>query len=213
MKNTSYLYDLIDFMREATATPHPKFLNKFGENYIWDTTECTKVEHTINGMSVEDICVICDARFAQGANCQAFVLPDGVVKWESGRGIHDNSDSDTAVRVYNEAVDRGYGDNFARTESFGNITVQERIIPAVDVMQTLPYDHWRDVCSQVEHIGRVMDIGDLHEHNWGFRPDDDAFVTPVIFDYSAIGNRDESHESSRCPSSWNTRSESVPDTW
>lgn len=185
MKNTSYLASLIDFMREATRIPDTDFGNKFGVVYNWTARGSKEITRLIGGFTIEEICEICDAQFAEGANCQAFVLADGVVKWETGRGCHDNADSDSAMRIYREAVDRGYGDNFARTETFGNIVVQERIVPYSDVMYGLTLEHCQDLESQVRQLGRVMNIGDLHQYNWGFRMNDGAFVTPVIFDFSA----------------------------
>jgi hypothetical protein len=201
MNNTSYLSSLIDFMREATRTPDPIFANKFGIVYDWCDRSSKEIDRTILGFTVDELCELCDATFGEGANCQAFVLADGVVKWETGRGYHDNADSDTAVRIYREAVERGYGDNFARTESFGNITVQERIIPYNDVMYGLTLDHCADVESQIRQLGRMMNIGDLHEYNWGFRPDDDACVTPVIFDFSAEDDHDTTDSSDDTESS------------
>ena len=189
MKNASYLTSLIDFMQTALVQPHIRFGFKFGTVYDWSTYDQNGdnpcIDRDINGVTVDDMCMLCDASFHEGANCQAFVLPDGVVKWYTGRGLHDGVDSGSDVRTYNNAVSAGYGINFARTESFGNVTVQERIIPFMSIMESFDYSRTRDVCNRVQAIGRELNIGDLHERNWGFRPNDVEFTTPVIFDYSA----------------------------
>jgi len=211
MKNTSYLSALLDYLRTSMTIEDDKYGFKVGKVWDWSVPAGQELDRPIGDFTVDELRMICNADFAEGANCQAFVLPDGVIKWYTGMGIqlHENADSDRDLRVYRKAVEMGYETHLARTEVIGNFTVQERIIPMSEVIHTMTRDHRMSLFDDVNELGRVLGIGDLHENNWGFRPDDDAFVTPVIFDYSCdrryendtarfSGNRYEDTESERC---------------
>lgn len=197
MKNTSYLSALIELMRDATTQTDDRD-NKFGLQTMWndDIGYSSEVNRDILGLTVDDICELTGATFEEGANCQVFVLSDAVVKWYTGRGIHD-SDSGSDLQVYRSAVDWGYGKNMARTEVYGTVTVQERIRPYVEVMNTLSLAAQMVLESEVASIGKALNIGDLHEYNWGFRMDDTTYTTPVIFDYSCDAVDDDSIRSRR----------------
>jgi hypothetical protein len=153
----------------------------FGQrfNYLRDEYE----DHTLCDMKIEDICEIIGAELREGACSQALVLPEVAIKWMRPDTLHE-SDSECYMMIFNRARAMGMEMHVAKTEKIGFLTIQERIIPACDLVNEIEWDTYMAVSREVGDLAEELNIGDMHDGNWGFRPDDVNFTTPVMFDFS-----------------------------
>jgi len=179
MKLSDYAIELIEMLSTELEARGGKAY--FGEVYNYRSGEYETT--LLNGMTVEDICLITGAEITAGACSQVFVLPEVVIKWAKPNNIH-NSDAENDARVYERARAMGMEAYVAQTERVGFLTLQERILPAAEVSNDMPWDLYFERVKEVGGLAEALGLGDMHDSNWGFRPDDVNFTTPVMFDFS-----------------------------
>lgn len=138
--------------------------------------------------------------FFAGACAMALVFKSWVLKWtKENDPFHADAGSANDEELYWRVANQfpQYLENFAMTQALDSMfTLQERIIPAADVVDHYAlldgreprkgptYQQVTEALKLLIDISFALGVGDLHSGNWGYRVDDVEFKTPVIFDFS-----------------------------
>jgi hypothetical protein len=195
MKITDYMHNAMTILSGEFAARHRMGMRNFKDlGLYWDDTiACSDgyrgkyVNRPIVtlGVTVEDFFKMAGAEKMSGANTQAMVFPEGVVKWSRAGALDGHYETNQDARFYRDIVEQfpEYRMYLAETVQIGRLfTVQEPIYMAHENIYQLDDDQRFDVYATLIQVAHALGIRDVHMGNWGFRGDDRT--TPVIFDFS-----------------------------
>jgi len=135
------------------------------------------------GYNVESIAADLGVKASNGANMDAVIFRDAVVKWVRAN-FHANAGTDVAFYATVKAEDRVH---FAACVQSDDMIIQERCIQlAAFGCEFSELTHVAQNAVMMMLMDQALRYGlfDLHEWNVGFRLTDSDIDVPVIFDYS-----------------------------
>ena len=202
MKINDTLREVIDILDARFADPvglnpyHPRKIGYF--DHYNDDGRWVEGDVTVDGLTADELAMLLGAELCSAATTQALVMRDVVLKWTYSTKYHAQAGSDTDEMIYAKAVDLGISHSLATTIRYGNYTIQETIIPAVNLNLKLfkTDEEIANLYTRVIDVAVALGIGDIHPGNWGFRANDIEYNDPVIFDFSCVEDYSELSEMS-----------------